>query len=482
MNKLLNDVDVVEICGEFPERINGVCIDSRLALKNYIFVAINGYSSDGHLFINNVIKLGCSVVVCEIFPEKRSSEVCYVRVKDSAAAAGIIASNYYNRPSSKLKLIGVTGTNGKTTTVTVLYNLFTSLGYCCGLMSTVKNIVGTRVINADHTTPDPISLNEMLSEMVDCGCEFCFMEVSSHAADQRRIAGLEFTGGIFSNITHDHLDYHKTFANYIAAKQKFFNQLSSSAFALTNADDKNGKVMVEKTAANVYTYGIKEMSDFHAKILELKIFGTLVKINDDNEFWLPLPCMFNVYNQLAVYSAAILLGVDRDELKVKLSAIKGAEGRFQIIPNKDNKMILVDYAHTPDALENVLKAVKDFSDDCNRIFCVFGAGGDRDKTKRPEMGAISVKYSDFVIVTSDNPRSEEPDEIISEIVAGIDVVKMKKVMRVVDRKEAIRIAINMMNKNDILVIAGKGHEKYQEIKGIKHHFDDVETVTELINN
>ncbi len=481
INFLLNGVKVIEIVGKMPSKVSSVCIDSRQVAKGSLFVAIRGYMQDGHSFIRNAVNLGGAVIVCEVLPSDMVDDVCYVKVKDSAAAASIIASNFYDNPSSKMRLVGVTGTNGKTTTVTLLYNLFTSLGYCCGLLSTVQNIIGKRVLETDHTTPDPITLNRLMAEMVECGCEFCFMEVSSHAADQKRIAGLTFAGGIFSNITHDHLDYHKTFVNYIAAKKSFFTMLSPEAFALTNVDDRNGMIMVENTKAKVFTYGVKEMADFHAKILEFKIYGTLIKINNEDDFWLPLPCMYNVYNQLAVYAAAVLLGADKEEVKVALSAVKGAKGRFELVPNNDGKNVVVDYAHTPDALENVLSAVKELTEDSRRVICVFGAGGDRDTTKRPEMGAVSVKYSDLVIITSDNPRSEEPNSIIDQIAAGIDAADMKKVMRIADRKEAINVAINLMQPDDVLVIAGKGHENYQEIKGVKHHFDDVEIVKELIN-
>ena len=481
MNKLINGLKIVSVRGNVPDKVSGIATDSRKVRRNFLFVAVKGQTVDGHLFIEKSVELGCSMVVCEILPETIHDDVAYVQVKDSATAAGIIASNYHDNPSQKLQLVGVTGTNGKTTTATLLYNLFTSLGYCCGLLSTVKNIVGTTELPTDHTTPDPITINMLLSQMVRSGCAYCFMEVSSHAADQQRIAGLTFAGGIFSNITHDHLDYHKTFVNYIAAKKKFFNQLPTNAFALTNADDKNGMVMVENTQAKVYTYGIKEAADFHCNILEMSMLGSLVTINNEAEFMMPLPGVFNVYNQLSVYAAALLLKGDKDEVKRVLSGIKGAEGRFQIVPNKANLSVIIDYAHTPDALANLLKTARDLVCGNGKIICVFGAGGDRDRSKRPEMGNVATKYADLCIVTSDNPRSESPEAIINDIVSGITPQDMKKVVTMVDRKEAVKLAVKVMHDDDVLLIAGKGHEKYQEINGVKYHFDDNELVNQLLN-
>ena len=479
MNKILQNIKTYKIIGNVPDTTSKVCIDSRQVADGAVFIAINGVNTDGHQYIDKAIAGGANIIVCEELPETLNEKTCYIQVKDSAAAAGIIASNYYDNPSSKIKVIGITGTNGKTTTATMLYNLFSSLGYYCGLISTVQNIVGTHITASTHTTPDPISLNELLAEMAEEGCEYCFMEVSSHAAHQKRISGIKYYGGIFTNITHDHLDYHKTFPAYIAAKKMFFNALGSDAFALTNIDDKNGNVMLENCEARKYSYGIKNYADFHTKIIEKDIKGTLVQINS-KEMWLPLPGTFNVYNQTSVYATAVLCGIDEAEAAEHISNIKGAEGRFQIVPNQYNKVVIVDYAHTPDALENILKTLKEFENQYQRIICVFGAGGDRDKTKRPEMGEIAAKYSDLCIVTSDNPRSEDPNSIIEDIMQGVDIVSKKKVMCVCDRKEAIKIALQMMQQDDILLIAGKGHEKYQEIKGVKHHFDDVEIVNEFL--
>lgn len=465
--------------GEFPSCVSSVCSDSRAVEKNSLFVAIKGTKLDGHDHIYNAVDNGCGVVVCEQMPSTLKSDVCYVQVSDSALAISILASNFYDNPSAKLKLVGVTGTNGKTTIVTLLYNLFTSLGYCCGLLSTVHNIVGEEVIPSTHTTPDPVSLNRLLAQMVDRGCEFCFMEVSSHSVVQKRISGLTFCGGIFTNITHDHLDYHKTFVNYIAAKKAFFTMLPAGAFAVVNADDKNGLLMVENSKAKVYTYSIRGMADFHAKLLEVKIDGTLARINNGEEFWMALPGVFNASNQLAVYAAASLLSVDKYELMVKLSVIKGAKGRFELVKNNCNKNVIVDYAHTPDALKNILSTVRELADGQGRVMCVFGAGGDRDSSKRSEMGLVSVKYADLVFVTSDNPRSENPDAIIKDIVSEIDPVNMRKVICITDRKEAIRVSVNMLQDNDVLVVAGKGHENYQEINGVKTHFDDREVLRSL---
>lgn len=482
MNKLLKNIKIKNIIGEFPSCVSSVCSDSRLVEKNSLFVAIKGTKLDGHDHIEGAIEKGCSVVVCEQLPANLISDVCYVQVADSALAISVLASNFYDNPSEKLKLVGVTGTNGKTTIVTLLYNLFTSLGYCCGLLSTVHNIVDKEVIPSTHTTPDPVSLNKLLARMVDNGCEYCFMEVSSHSVVQKRISGLTFCGGIFTNITHDHLDYHKTFVNYIAAKKAFFTMLPADAFAVVNADDRNGLLMVENSKAKVYTYSIRGMADFHAKLLEMKIDGTLARINNGEEFWMALPGEFNASNQLAVFAAASLLSVDKYELMVKLSMIKGAKGRFEVVKNSCNKNVVVDYAHTPDALKNILSTVCELADGQGRVLCVFGAGGDRDSSKRSEMGVVSVKYADLVVVTSDNPRSENPDAIIKDIVSEIDPVSMKKIICITDRKEAIRVAVNMLNDDDVLVVAGKGHENYQEINGVKYHFDDVEIIDELLNN
>ena len=479
-NKILENTKIKVMVGIMPAVVSSVCIDSRKVAKASMFIAISGYNVDGHDYIDKAIESGAKVIVCEKLPQNTNSKICYIVVDNSAIAAGIIASNFYDNPSEKLKLIGVTGTNGKTTTATVLFNLFTSLGYYCGLISTVCIKIGDKEFDATHTTPDAISLNKTLSKMVDEGCEYCFMEVSSHAAHQHRISGLTFVGGIFSNITQDHLDYHKTFVNYIAAKKMFFNALSPNAFALTNIDDRNGMTMVENTEAKVYTYGINNIADFHAKIVETYSNGTSVVING-KEVFLSTLAKFNVYNYLTVYASALLLEVDEDELRLAISDTCGAKGRFQMVPNDDEKLIIVDYAHTPDALQNIISAVEDLPHE-GKIICVFGAGGDRDNTKRPIMGDIASQYADIAIVTSDNPRSENPNDIIKEILAGVKPENNKKVITISDRKEAIQSAVRMMNDDDILIVAGKGHENYQEINGVKHHFDDVEVINEIINN
>jgi UDP-N-acetylmuramoyl-L-alanyl-D-glutamate--2,6-diaminopimelate ligase len=479
MSKILKNIKIREMIGNMPTIISSVYIDSRKAIEDSMFISINGYNTNGHHYIDKAIESGAKVIVCEELPEIISEKACYIRVNDSAKAAGIIASNFYDNPSEKINLIGITGTNGKTTTATLLYNLFTYLGYYCGLISTVCIKIGEKEFEATHTTPDPISLNENLAKMADQGCEYCFMEVSSHAAHQQRISGLRFKGGIFTNITHDHLDYHKTFVNYIAAKKMFFNILPSDAFALTNIDDKNGLTMVENTKAKVYTYGINNIADFHAKIIEMHSEGSDVIINGKEVFF-PLPAKFNVYNYLAAYAVAILCGVVEDELRAAISNISGAKGRFQLIPNKENKSIIVDYAHTPDALQNILTSVTGLPN-LERIICVFGAGGDRDKSKRPIMGDIVSQYADIAIITSDNPRTENPKEIIKDILSGVKLENSKKVITITDRKEAIESAVRMMNKEDILIVAGKGHENYQEINGVKHHFDDVEIINEILN-
>lgn len=478
MSNILENIKIRKMIGTMPSNISSVCIDSRKVVENSVFIAINGSNLNGHHYINKAVELGAKIIVCEELPESIFENICYVLVNDSANTAGIIASNFYDNPSSKINLIGITGTNGKTTTATLLYNLFTSLGYYCGLISTVCIKIGDKEFEATHTTPDPISLNESLYKMTEQGCEYCFMEVSSHAAHQKRIAGLTFKGGVFTNITHDHLDYHETFVNYIAAKKMFFNILSSDAFALTNVDDKNGMTMVENTKAKVFTYGINNIADFHAKVIEMHIVGSDVIING-KEILLPAPAKFNVYNYLAAYSVAILCGINEDEIRTTISKTIGAKGRFQMVPNKENKSIIVDYAHTPDALQNILSSISELPN-IERIICVFGAGGDRDKTKRPIMGDIVSKYADIAIVTSDNPRTENPKDIINDILSGVKYENNKKVMTITDRMEAIQAAVRMMNKGDILVVAGKGHENYQEVYGVKHHFDDVEIINEIL--
>lgn len=476
--EIFKNIKILEELGKPSNKHKDIVLDSRKASKDSIFVAISGTVTDGHNYIDKAIENGATTIVCENIPNNINKDVHYIKVKNTSETLGILSSNFYDNPSKKIKLIGVTGTNGKTTIVTLLYNLFTELGYYCGLISTVKNIIGKTDYPSTHTTPDVITINSLLAQMVDIGCEYCFMEVSSHAVVQNRIFGLEFKGGVFTNLSHDHLDYHKTYKNYINAKKGFFDSLSSKSFALTNIDDKNSLKMVESTKAKVYKYGLKNVGDFHARVIEKSIYGTLAKINN-TEIWLPLPAEFNVYNLLAVYAVGELCNIDKIELDVAITKIKGAPGRFQLVENKYKKAVIVDYAHTPDALENVLKTLKEF-EEFNRIICVFGAGGDRDKTKRPEMGEVVLKYADIAVITSDNPRTEDPNKIINDIIEGISIENRKKTISNSNRYSAIQTALNLMNDNDVVLIAGKGHETYQEINGVRHHFDDVEVVKELL--
>jgi UDP-N-acetylmuramoyl-L-alanyl-D-glutamate--2,6-diaminopimelate ligase len=444
-----------------------------------VFVAVKGVATDGHQFIEKAIQSGAVAIVCEKLPATLQQQVSYVEVEDSAAAAGYMAHNFFGQPSEKLKLVGVTGTNGKTTIATLLYKLFAALGYQSGLISTVQNHVGDKVLPATHTTPDPVRLNALLAEMVAAGCTHVFMEVSSHAIHQHRIAGLRFAGGLFSNITHDHLDYHKTFDEYIRVKKSFFDGLSSDAFAISNADDKRGLVMLQNTNARKYFYSLRTMAEFKGKILENSLTGLVMAVNDQ-EVHFRLIGEFNAYNLLAVYGAAICLGEDKLEVLRCLSVLTGAEGRFDFIVSPEQKVIaIVDYAHTPDALLNVLATIRKLRKGHEQIITVVGCGGDRDKTKRPLMAEVACEHSDKAIFTSDNPRSEDPAEIIKDMEAGLGTAAKRKYISIVDRREAIKAAISLAKQDDIVLIAGKGHEKYQEIKGVKHHFDDKEVVKEM---
>lgn len=431
---------------------------------------------DGHDYIDQAIAQGSLAIVCEDLPENLVKEVNYVQVKNSRYAAALIASNFYDNPSENLKLVGVTGTNGKTTTTTLLYELFVGLGYKVGLISTVRNLINGVEVAATHTTPDPINLNKLLAEMVEAGCEFCFMEVSSHALHQHRVAGLEFTGAIFTNITHDHLDYHETFKNYIAAKKMLFDGLSSKAFALVNVDDKNGEVMVQNTKAKVISYGLKSMADRKAKILENNLTGLILNI-DGQEVITRLIGSFNAYNVLSVYGAAIELKEEKLQILTTLSNLHSPEGRFEFYKTPNNILGIVDYAHTPDALANVLSTIQGLRTGNEKLLTLVGCGGDRDKTKRPEMARIAAEGSDKVILTSDNPRSEEPQQIIEDMKKGLDPVTVRKAVTILDRAEAIRTACMLAQPGDIILVAGKGHEKYQEIKGVKTPFDDMEILT-----
>jgi UDP-N-acetylmuramoyl-L-alanyl-D-glutamate--2,6-diaminopimelate ligase len=459
--------------------INDVQTDSRKIRKGAAFIAVKGSAADGHQFIEKAIESGAAAVVGEHLPDDRKDQVVYVQVDNSAAAAGHMAHQFFGRPSEKVKLVGVTGTNGKTTIATLLYKLFTRLGYTCGLISTVENRIGEQVVNATHTTPDAISLNQLLQQMSAAGCTHVFMETSSHALHQHRVAGLQYTGALFSNITHDHLDYHKTFDEYIRVKKSFFDGLSSHAFAISNADDKRGMVMLQNTAARKYYYSLRTLADFKGKILDNSLSGLLMNVNDV-EVHFRLIGEFNAYNLLAVYGAAICLGEDKQEILTALSELSGAEGRFDyLISPKERIMAIVDYAHTPDALINVLAAIKKLKKGYEQVITVVGCGGDRDKTKRPVMAEVACEHSDKAIFTSDNPRSEQPEQIIRDMEEGLAPAYKRKYISITDRKEAIKTAISLAGPEDIILVAGKGHEKYQEIKGVKNHFDDRETVKEL---
>ena len=481
--KLLSDilykVKLEEIIGSTHVAISSIVFDSRKVKKDSLFVATKGAADDGHIYIQKAIELGAIAIVCEEIPKDKNDQITYVKVTDSTYALGVMACNYYDNPSEKLKLVGITGTNGKTTTVTLLFNLFKSLGYSVGLLSTVQNKINNTVIPSTHTTPDAITLNELLFKMEEQGCEFVFMEVSSHAIVQNRIAGINFTGALFSNITHDHLDYHKTFDEYIKAKKQFFNLLPSTAFALTNRDDKNGMVMLQNTKANKYTYALKNIADYKCKIIESHLNGLLLNI-DNHEVWVKLIGTFNAYNILSVYATAVLLKQDITSVLTALSNLNSVEGRFQYVKSPNGVIGIIDYAHTPDALKNVLETVKEIRSGSEQVITLVGCGGDRDSAKRPIMAAIACEYSNKVILTSDNPRTEDPEEILNQMQAGVNPVDVKKVLRITDRREAIKIACSFSSKGDIILIAGKGHEKYQEIKGVKHDFDDLEILKETI--
>ncbi|MBA2329176.1 MAG: UDP-N-acetylmuramoyl-L-alanyl-D-glutamate--2,6-diaminopimelate ligase [Flavisolibacter sp.] len=480
---ILYTVPITAVAGTTDVIISNIQIDSRKVSHRTVFVAVKGTTSDGHQFISKAIEQGAVAIVCEEMPEQQPN-ISYVQVKNSAEAAGLMAHNYYDQPSQKFKLIGVTGTNGKTTIATLLYKVFTCLGYTCGLVSTVENLIDGKIIPSTHTTPDAVSLNELLKQMADEECTHVFMEVSSHAVHQHRIAGLQFTGGIFSNISHDHLDYHKTFDEYIKAKKAFFDGLPSSAFALTNIDDKRGLVMLQNTPAVKQSYSLKTVADYKGKILENTLEGLVMSVNEQ-QVHLRLIGEFNAYNLLAVYGAAVYLKEDKQHVLQCLSNTTGAEGRFDyIISPKDSIIGIVDYAHTPDALENVLTTIKKLKKGHEQLLTVVGCGGDRDKTKRPVMAEVACEYSDKVIFTSDNPRSEDPQQILDDMQKDLNTACRRKSVSISDRREAIKTAVAMAGKEDIVLIAGKGHEKYQEINGVKHHFDDKEMLQamfELLN-
>ena len=479
LQDILYKVPLRSLHGDTQIEVSGLQIDSRLVTQGSVFIAIEGAQSDGHNFIDKAIENNAAAIICNRLPVNLTEGVTYVEVADSAAAAGIMAHTFYGMPSTRLKLIGVTGTNGKTTIATLLYKLFSGLGYTCGLISTVQNHIGKQIVAATHTTPDPVSLNKLLRDMVDAGCSYAFMETSSHAIQQQRIAGLEYAGGVFSNITHDHLDYHKTFDEYIRVKKAFFDQLPSGAFALSNADDKRGPVMLQNTAAKRLFYSLKTMADYTGRVLENNLTGLVMSIND-REVHFRLIGEFNAYNLLAVFGTAVELGAEPDEVLKVLSSVTGAEGRFDYIVSPAEGIIgIIDYAHTPDALINVLATIKKLRKGHETVITLVGCGGDRDRTKRPLMAEAACEYSNKVILTSDNPRTEDPGAIIGEMEKGLNSACRRKHLSIADRKEAIKTAVSLARKEDIILIAGKGHEKYQEINGVKYPFDDKEVLREM---
>ena len=481
LRDILKNVEPLAIIGDADTDISGVKIDSRQVKPGYLFVAMKGTQVDGHQFIPKAIELGAKAVLCEDLPEAPVEGITYVQVKSSEDAVGPVATMFHGDPTSRLKLVGVTGTNGKTTIATLLYNMFRRFGHKCGLLSTVCNYIEDEAVPASHTTPDAIELNELLERMASAGCEYVFMECSSHAIAQKRIGGLKFAGGMFTNLTRDHLDYHKTFENYRDAKKLFFDGLTKDAFAITNADDKNGPFMVQNTKAQVKTYSIRQMADFRARIIECHFEGMYLEI-DGHEVGVQFIGKFNVSNLLCVYGAAVMLGKQPEDILVVMSTLKSVNGRLDPIRSPEGFTAVVDYAHTPDALENVLNAIHEVLDGKGKIITVCGAGGNRDKGKRPLMAQEAVRQSDRVIITSDNPRFEEPQAIINDMLAGLDAKQMKKVISIIDRREAIRTACMMAEKGDVILIAGKGHEDYQEIQGVKHHFDDHEVVRECFQS
>ena len=483
LNTLISLLKPISIQGNKEIEIKGIHFDSRKIEMGFLFVAVPGTQSDGHLFIDKAIEMGANAVVCSILPEILRPEICYIQVSDSAEALGLIASVWNGNPSKDLTLVGVTGTNGKTTIVTLLYQLFRKLGYKAGLLSTVSNFIDRKEVPANHTTPDAIELNTLLKEMVEAGCEYVFMEVSSHSISQKRISGLTFNGGIFTNLTRDHLDYHLTFDAYRDAKKEFFDSLPASAFALVNKDDKNGIFMLQNTAAEKKSYSVFSLADFKGKLLETHFDGTLMTIND-REIMTRFVGKFNAYNLLAVYGAAVLLNQNPEEVLVHLSALQSVSGRFQTLRSPEGYTAIVDYAHTPDALSNVLNAIREVLENKGNLITVVGCGGNRDKGKRPIMAQEAVRLSDYTILTSDNPRSEDPEDILKDMEEGLktEPFKSKKTLKITDRKEAIRTACLLAQTGDVILIAGKGHEDYQEIKGVKHPFDDREIVREIFQS
>ncbi|MDQ7947647.1 MAG: UDP-N-acetylmuramoyl-L-alanyl-D-glutamate--2,6-diaminopimelate ligase [Pedobacter sp.] len=480
LQDLLYGVSIQSLVGKPDQDIAALAFDSRKVAAHTLFFAIRGTATDGHQYIDQTISAGASAIICETLPETLAPTVTYIQVAQADTALGIVAGNFYGHPSQRLKLVGVTGTNGKTTIATLLFQLFRGLGHQVGLISTVQNQINEGVIPATHTTPNPIALNELLLAMVNAGCSHCFMEVSSHSVVQQRIAGLTFAGGIFSNITHDHLDFHQTFSNYLKAKKGFFDELPKTAFALTNLDDKNGMVMLQNTRATKKTYALKQMADFKAKIVENKFSGLFLAI-DHMDIYFKMVGSFNAYNLLAAYGTAMLLGEDKLQVLTVLSSLSGAEGRFDYMVSNEGIIAIVDYAHTPDAVQNVLNTISDIRKGTEQVITVIGCGGDRDRTKRPVMAQVACDWSDKVILTSDNPRTEDPQAIVDEMEKGVSPSNQRKVVSILDRKAAIRTACHMAKSGDIILVAGKGHEKYQEINGVRHHFDDKEVLNEQLN-
>lgn len=480
LKQLISKIDCLQTLGTVNLLIPAIHFDSRLIKEGDLFVAIKGHLVDGHDFIKNAIHLGAKVIVCEDLPENIDNEITYIKVINTSRSLAYLAKEFYKDPSSKLKLVGITGTNGKTTTATLLHKLFTDLGYKVGLISTIENLINETVVPATHTTPNPLALNELLLAMLDEGCDFCFMEVSSHAIVQNRIEGLTFVGGVFTNLTHDHLDFHHTFGEYLKTKKLFFDQLPKNSFALTNGDDKNGMVMLQNTQAFKKSYALRSMADYKGRVLESHFNGMLMNI-EDNEIWLRLVGNFNAYNVLAVYGTALLLEQNHAKVLTVLSRVTGADGRFETLISSNKVIGIIDYAHTPDALENVLKTIVGLRMGDAQVITVIGCGGDRDKTKRPEMAEVAVRLSDKVILTSDNPRSEDPKVILEDMEAGIPFNQKRKYFTITDRAEAINAACHLALTGDIVLVAGKGHETYQEVKGVRYPFDDKEVLLKSLN-
>jgi len=478
---ILNGIEILSFSGERNREIENIVFDSRKITENSLFVAVKGSKSDGHDFIGKAVESGASAIICEKLPEVTSSDVSWIVTGDSARALGQVSSNFFGNPSSSLKLTGVTGTNGKTTIATLLFRVFSGLGYKCGLFSTVCNYIVDKELEATHTTPDPVQLNRVMSDMVKAGCDYAFMEVSSHASDQKRIAGLDFAGGIFTNLTHDHLDYHLTFDRYLTAKKSWFDSLPETAFALVNADDKNGLVMLQNCKARHYTFSVRGMADFRCGITEQSFQGMCLRIMGE-EFWTKFIGDFNASNLLAVYSAAVLLGAGSREVLTILSDLGSVPGRLEVIRSRGGITGIVDYAHTPDALVNVISTLNKIRKSDVSLITVVGAGGDRDRTKRPKMAAISAGGSTRLILTSDNPRTEDPEKILDDMEEGLTADMRKRLLRICDRREAIKTAVMLANSGDIILVAGKGHETYQEVNGVKHHFDDREELRKALSD